>query len=324
VDVVIGVVVALVVSALVGSVMIRFGPRLGFVDLPDGFLKSHQIPAVPLGGVAVFAGVHLGLAVAGQFSVGLLLASAMVFVLGLMDDYRELGPAVRLGIEVVAGAVLAVASDLPAIPDGPLSIVLVAVLVVVTVNAVNLLDGLDGLAGSVAAVTALGIAAIAATRGLEVGYGLVLAAALGGFLIWNWYPAKMFLGDNGAYSVAVFLVYGFLVATPPESEVSVLVAAGLLGVFAVDLLATLIRRRLNDQPLFAGDRSHVYDQLIDRGWRVPQVAATFAVAQGVIGVIVVAAAEYASPVAAVILLAVLLGAILFGLARSGFLRESRG
>ncbi len=323
-EVVIGVVAAFVVATAGGAAMMRLGPRLGFVDLPDGFLKSHHVPAVPLGGVAVFSGVHIGLAVAGQFSFGLLLASAMVFVLGLMDDYRELGPLVRLGVEVAAGAVLAVESDLPAIPDGMLSIILVSLLVVVTVNAVNLLDGLDGLAGSVAAVTALGIAAIAATRGIDTDFGFVLAAALAGFLIWNWHPAKIFLGDNGAYSVAVFLVYGFLVATPPESEARVLVTAGLLGVFAVDLLTTLIRRRLNDKPLFAGDRSHIYDQLIDKGWRVPQVAATFALAQAVIVTLVVVADELATPLVAIALLATLLAAILLALARLGFLRESRG
>lgn len=321
-ELVIAVVVAFVVSASVCFAMIQTGPRLGFVDLPDGFLKSHKTPAVPLGGVGVFVAVHIGLAVAGEANVGLLIASSMVFVLGLLDDYRALGPLVRLGVEVVAGAVLAVVADLPALPDGVLSIVLVAAIVVITVNTVNLLDGLDGLAGSSAAVAALAIATLATTRGLDGGYGLVLAAAIAGFLLWNWHPARAFFGDNGAYTVAVFLVYGFLVSTPPASEVGVIVAAGLLGVFAVDLIVTLIRRRLNDKPLFAGDRSHIYDQLIDKGWRIPRVAATFAAAQAAIAAIVILVDAVAGPLVTLAVLSVVLGAVVLGLARAGFLRDS--
>ena len=74
---------------------------------------------------------------------------------------------------------------------------------------------------------------------LGIVYGFVLAAAIAGFLVWNWPRARMFLGDNGAYSVAVFLVYGFFLASRPASQRPVLVASGLLGVFAVDLAVTL-------------------------------------------------------------------------------------
>ena len=322
-DLVIGLAAAVVVATGVCAAMIRLGPVMGFVDLPDGYLKSHKTPAVPLGGIGVFAAVHVGLAIVGEFNTGLLIASSMLLVLGLMDDYRELGPLMRLVIEVFAGAVLAVGSDLPSIPDGPLSILMVTAIVVLTVNAVNLLDGLDGLAAGSAAVTAVGIAALAAVRGLEGDFGVILTAALAGFLILNWHPAKVFLGDNGAYTVAVFLVYGLLVATPAEAEARVLVATGLLGVFAVDLAVTLLRRWLNDKPLFAGDRSHVYDQLVDRGWSIPGVALVFAAAQATIGVVVIVTDELVSPPVALAILAVVLGSILLALARAGFLREQR-
>ncbi len=320
-DGVIGMGVALVVAAGVCVALIRLGPKLGFVDRPDGHLKPHELPIVPLGGVGVFTGVHVGLAVAGQFNTGLLIASGMLLVLGLMDDYRDLGPGLRLLIQVIAGAVLAVGADLSAVPDGPLSIVLVAAIVVVTVNAVNLLDGLDGLAGGTALVTALGIAAIAAVRGLETASpGLVLAGAIFGFLLWNWNPARMFFGDNGAYSVALFLVYGFLVATPQEAEVQVVVTTGLLGVFAIDLAVTLIRRRLNGRPLFVGDRSHVYDQLRDRGWSVRRIATTFAAAQGAVAAIVIGVDELLAPLPALLVLGAVFALTVLALGRAGFLR----
>jgi UDP-GlcNAc:undecaprenyl-phosphate GlcNAc-1-phosphate transferase len=319
VAVLIAIAVAVAVSAVICATVVALGPRFGFVDLPDGYLKTHEYPAVPLGGVAVLVAVHLGLVITGSFDTGLLIASAMVLVLGLMDDYRELGPVVRLLVEVIAGVVLAVVADLPSIPGGVVGVILVAALVVITVNAVNLLDGLDGLAGGSAFVAAIGLAVLATVRGLDGAYGWVLAAAIAGFLVYNWHKAKVFFGDNGAYSVAVFLVYGFFVATPEDSEVGVLVAFGLLGVFAVDLVVTLLRRRLNAKPLFAGDRSHVYDQLVDRGRTVPQVALIFAGAQAMIAILVIVLDEFTGDLVTLGVLAAVFAAVIVALARLGFL-----
>lgn len=316
-----GVALAVLVSVFVGAAMVRFGPAMGFVDRPDGHLKSHEQPAVPLGGIGIFAAVHAGMALEGGFDLGLFAASGILLALGLVDDRFPLGSGLRLVMEVGAGVVLAVAADLPA-AAGIVGAGLAVLLVVVAVNAVNLLDGLDGLAGSSALVTALGVSLLAASRDLGIVYGLIAAAAIAPFLIWNWPRARMFLGDNGAYSVAIFLVYGFFRASPPDSELKVLVASGLLGVFAVDLVVTLIRRRLSGVPLFEGDRSHVYDQLRDRGMPVAQVALTFAGGQAAIVGMVVIIDLLASPLVAVALLAVALVAVVFALGRAGFLARA--
>lgn len=317
-----GVALALLLSAFIGAAMVRVGPALGFVDRPDGHLKSHEQPAVPLGGIGIFIAVHAGLALEGHFDRGFLVASGMLLILGLVDDRYPLSSMLRLVIEAGAGVVLALAADLPSASGGVVGVGLVVLLVVVAVNAVNLLDGLDGLAGSSALVAALGLSLLAASRNLGIVYGLVLAAALAGFLMWNWPRARVFLGDNGAYSVAIFLVYGFFLASPPASEVPVLVASGLLGVFAVDLAVTLIRRRLAGRPLFEGDRSHVYDQLRDRGMPVAQVALTFAGGEAAIAGLVVLADELAPPVISLAVLAVSLAGVVFALGRAGFLSRA--
>lgn len=313
------VVTALVIAFVGGAAMVRFGPALGFVDLPDGYLKSHDRPAVPLGGVGLFLGVHVAMLAEGQFNTGLLIASSTVFIVGLIDDKVSLSPGTRLVAEVTAGFLLVVFGDIPALPGGMVGIGIGVLLVVVTINAVNLFDGLDGLAGSSGFVAALGIAVLAASRGLDPEFGLILAGALAGFLIWNWQPAKLFLGDNGAYTLAIFLVYGMMTAAPSGSETDVLVAAGLLGVFAVDLVVTLLRRRLAGRPLFVGDRSHVYDQLRDRGLSVSQVAIRMAGAQAVLVIVVVIVDSQTSAPVALATLAVLFALVLFGLARMGFL-----
>jgi UDP-GlcNAc:undecaprenyl-phosphate GlcNAc-1-phosphate transferase len=311
---------ALLVAFFVGGALTRLGPRLGFVDLPDDFLKPHTGAAVPLGGVAIFVAVHVSLVAAERFDPGLLAASGMLLVLGLADDRIGLSPRLRLAVEVAAGVVLAMASDLAAFPGGMRSLLIGVVLVVVTVNAVNLLDGLDGLAGSTALVTAAGTAALAASRGLDTTFGMILVAALAGFLVWNWPPARMFLGDNGAYTVGIFLVYGMLAATLPSSETLGLVAFGLIGVFAVDLAVTLLRRALRRRPLFAGDRSHVYDQLRDRGWTVPRIDLTFAASQAAVVVIVIGIDRTLGPWPRVVVLMAVFVAAVATLGMLGFLR----
>jgi UDP-GlcNAc:undecaprenyl-phosphate/decaprenyl-phosphate GlcNAc-1-phosphate transferase len=317
-----GIALALLISAFVGAALIRLGPMLGFVDRPDGHLKPHEHPAVPLGGVGIFIAVHAGMALEGELDPGLLAASAILLAVGLVDDRYPLSRVLRLGLELGAGIVLVLAADLPAVAGSVGGAVMVVVLVVVAANAVNLLDGLDGLAGSSALVAALGVSLLAASRDLGIVFGLITAAALAGFLIWNWPRARMFLGDNGAYSVALFLVYGIVRASPHDSELAVLVASGLLGVFVVDLAVTLIRRRLSGVPLFEGDRSHVYDQLRDRGMPVAQVALTFAGAQAAIVGLVVIIDVLAPPIMAVALLAVTLMGVVFVLGRAGFLSRA--
>jgi len=311
---------ALLVSFAVCAGLIRLGPKLGFVDAPDGFLKPHETLAVPLGGVGVFIAVHWGMFAAGTFDTGLFFATLIVFVLGLVDDRIGLSPLVRLGFEIAAGVVLATGAATPSLPGGVRSIALGVVLVVVAVNAVNLFDGLDGLAGGSALISALGFAALGVSRGLDGGFGVVLAAAIAGFLVWNWHPAKLFLGDNGAYVLGVFLAYGALITAPRSAELEIIIGAGLLGVFAVDLIVTLIRRRLAGSELFGGDRSHVYDQLVDRGSSVPDVALIGAVAQFVIVGYVIVLDRLTAPVSTLFAMVALLAVIVVALDRRGFIR----
>jgi len=317
-----GVALALLVAAALGAAAIQLGPALGFVDRPDGYLKPHDMPAVPLGGVGIFLAVHLAMALEGAFDAGLLAATGILFVLGLIDDRRPLSSVFRLIIEALAGVVLALAANTPSVPDTPIGVLLVVVVVVVAVNAVNLMDGLDGLAGSSALVAAVGVSILAGSRGLPIEYGFMVAGALAGFLVWNWPKARLFLGDNGAYVVAGFLAYGFLQASPKASELQILVASGLLGVFAVDLAVTLTRRRISGRPLFEGDRSHVYDQLRDRGMPVANVALTFAAAEAAIVALVVVVDWLTPPILAVAILATAVLGIVLGLGRAGFLQRA--
>jgi UDP-N-acetylmuramyl pentapeptide phosphotransferase/UDP-N-acetylglucosamine-1-phosphate transferase len=207
--------------------------------------------------------------------------------------------------------------------DDPVAIVLGIALVVLAINAVNLFDGLDGLAGSVTLVTALGLTWLATGRDLTAIAPLELAAAVAGFLVLNWHPARVFLGDSGAYVVGLVLAH-LIIDASPSGALQMVVTTGTLGVLAIDLVVTLLRRRVSGHPMFTGDRSHIYDQLRDRGWSVPKVAIGMATAQAAIVVIVygvdrVFGAAWPSLLA---LTTILAGSVAL-LSRLGFLRAGQ-
>ena len=282
-----GVILAVGVAGAWCAVALRLGPRLGYVDRPDdAALKAHLRPAVPLGGVGVFLGLHAGLALESAFDWGLFVASLCALTLGLIDDRFGVAPTLRLAAEFGIGVVLVVATDTTF--TSPLAMAVGVLTVVVLINAVNLFDGLDGLAGSAALVTGLGLAWLAALRGVDGVIPLLLAAALAGFLPFNWHPARLFLGDNGAYTIGTVLAFATVIVSPDGLGVGWLIALVPLGVFLVDFVATILRRLLAGKALFTGDRSHLYDQLRDRGVPVKTVALTAVAAQALFAVLAAA------------------------------------
>jgi UDP-GlcNAc:undecaprenyl-phosphate GlcNAc-1-phosphate transferase len=262
-------VVALIVTPLAGSV----ARRAGIVDVP-GPLKTHRRPVPYLGGVAVLAGLTVGVVVVDRLV--LMVPLVLALAIGIADDVRPLPAATRLVGECGVGGVAALA-----VPGTTLVRLATGALVIVLLNAVNLLDGQDGLAAAVAGVSAL---AFAALGGDAWPFGLALAGALAGFLVFNRPPARIYLGDGGAYLLGTALALApalTLVGTAGTSAGFDLGGSGVSGPWSVwfatplivavplaDTAIAVVRRLRAGRPLFAGDRSHVYDQLVDRGWTV--------------------------------------------------------
>lgn len=292
---VVGFVSATVVSLGICALVYVFGDRLGVLDLPDDDLKTHRRPVVPLGGAGVLVGLHVGLLIADAFDTGLLAATVIVWVMGVVDDVRGLSPVVRLVGATVAGVALVATADLLGIP---ILYVFWVVATVVLVNAVNLFDGMDGLVGVISIVALgglwwFGVAQDAAGPSVY----LVAIGAILGFLYWNLPPAKMFLGDNGAYVVGVALTWAAMEASPDRS--AALVGVAIIGVPLLDLAITVARRFLAGRPLFVGDRDHTYDRMHAAGWSVGRVLLVLAVAQVVwVTAVVVVAVAFGDLIAA--------------------------
>ena len=275
-------------------------------------------------GAEHWAGLKAGLA-AGRFAqvmgnpIWNLLAIAtggiVITIVGLLDDILDIRPRHKVAGQVVVAAILLlggvgdrmgmVVFALIGISPAawillPISVVMCVVLVIATCNATNLLDGLDGLCGGVTGIIALGFLALAVWLAmwgwpgredvdvLRVGLSLAMAGAVLGFLPYNIPPASIFMGDSGS------MLLGFTVAVTmtmfcQEGNPRWFLAAWI--VFALPALDTglaVVRRVLSGKNIFAGDRSHLYDQLVDRGMSVKQVVLLFyalAVVAAVVGVV---------------------------------------
>lgn len=277
----VGVAVAFVIALGWSFLSVRLGSRLGLVDTPGGdALKVHERPIPLLGGIGIFAGLHVGLFLEDSFDSALLAGTTFVLVVGLVDDRIGLSPKLRLGAEAVAATILLALMDSGL--DTPIGFVFGVLFVVVAINAVNLVDGLDGLVGSVTVVSGLGLAWAGAEIVGDASFGFVLSAAVAGFLVLNWQPARLFLGDHGAYTLGMVLAYGVVSSSSNSIGTMLLFVMGVMGVFFVDLGATILRRALNGRPLFTGDRGHIYDQMRDHGRPVRSIAVFAAATQGLL------------------------------------------
>jgi UDP-N-acetylmuramyl pentapeptide phosphotransferase/UDP-N-acetylglucosamine-1-phosphate transferase len=312
-------IVALVVALAATPLAMRAAVATGVVDHP-GPLKVQQASVPYLGGVAVFAGIAVVLAFVHP---ALLLPLALAALLGLIDDARGLPAGARLLGEIGVGAVAA--AVVPVRFGAPFGPVAVVVVVVVLVNAVNMLDGLDGLAAGVAIISAAGFAAL--LRGDGRATALAIVGALGAFLWFNRPPARIYLGDAGSYMVGTALALLLATAWSPHRKLAVGFAAlALVALPAIEVVVAVIRRLRARQVPFGGDRGHVYDQLVDRGWSAGRASLGFAIAQLGLAAIAVVASSLSSAPAAVIAIGsagvVFLALVAAGFTRPEYRRES--
>jgi UDP-N-acetylmuramyl pentapeptide phosphotransferase/UDP-N-acetylglucosamine-1-phosphate transferase len=238
--------------------------------------SSHSAPTPRGGGIAVIGAIAVawvGLCAAGVLPVetlAIVLGAIGLGAIGWLDDLRGLPPALRLLVQfaVVAAGIWALPRGavfqgwLPPALDGPAA----ALAWVWFVNLFNFMDGIDGLDAGEAAAIALGLMLLAAMGvggDLDVaGPATAIAAASLGFLVWNWAPARIFLGDAG--SVPLGYVLGFLLL---EQAVRGRWKAALILplYFLADATLTLLRRLLRGERVWQAHREHFYQRAVQRG-----------------------------------------------------------
>jgi UDP-GlcNAc:undecaprenyl-phosphate GlcNAc-1-phosphate transferase len=276
---------------------------------------THTEPTPLLGGLAMYGGLVAGLivtrrltalqdpfaAAGSKTAAGLLLAGALVVVVGFIDDRWGLSAISKLAGQVAAAGVLVWSGQsLPWLPmpsggvfslEPDLSLTLTILLVVVTINAINFIDGLDGLAAGIVAVAAVSFLVYSYTLGRTIGStseslpavsSALLAGMCLGFLPHNFYPARIFMGDIGAMLLGLMLAYGPISSTASldpallinysnqtldrfPTFLPLLVPAAIFVIPYADLMFAVIRRAKAGKPLMAADRQHLHHRVLNIG-----------------------------------------------------------
>jgi len=230
--------------------------------------------------------------------LGILLAGLAITALGLCDDLRFLPPRVKLAGNIVVALLLisfGIGDEIIRVVTDPVDIsmqrwLLLAYSVPITVfivvgacNATNLIDGVDGLCSGVLGIISAGFLVVAAHMHLwsdwhphdahRVVLALAMLGAALGFLPFNRSPAKIFMGDAGSMLLGLNAAVLLLLFAKQHQLRWVLGSIMVFGLPIADMMLTLARRWRNERPLMEGDRSHFYDQLLDRGISVRKVVA---------------------------------------------------
>jgi len=303
-------VLALVLTPLAG----RLARHLGVLDRPSP-TKFHRRATPYLGGLAVVlalvAGAFNSGGVYGQFAI--VLASAITIALiGLVDDIGSVGPFMKLAVETCAATALWFAGVRAGLFDVPaLDFALTLLWVLAAVNALNLLDNMDGIAAGVAAIVALTIGLISYQAGHYVvtTFAVGLAGASLGFLMHNFPPARIFMGDTGALFIgfllaALALKAGLLGGRQP---VPLAVPILALGVPAFDTALVIVARVAGRRPVYLGGTDHSSHRLARLGIRPRAVAGVLYTAQAILSLAAILLLN-ASPRAAIAALGVCVAA----------------
>lgn len=272
--------VGFLVALILVPVVRKFAFAIGAVDVPRQ-RHMHKKTTATLGGVAFFLGFTAGvifLPIDWMEFLPVYVGGLIIVSLGIIDDIIELAPRYKLLGQIASALCVTVWGHISIgfinipfygqLEFGVLGIPISILWIVAIINALNLIDGLDGLAGGVSFIALMTIAgmAILLKDTFVAPIAFVLAAAILGFLIFNFPPASIFMGDTGAqflgYMIAVLSLMGFKNVT----FISLLVPIIILGVPLSDTFFAIIRRWKAKVPISMADRSHLHHRLMALGF----------------------------------------------------------
>lgn len=260
--------------------IIKLAIRFNIMDIPNK-RKVNKVPIPRMGGLGIVLGTTLGLLYLRPFQEHLLeiaIGAIIVAITGLLDDKFSLPPLIKLVGQLIPAVILIFAGiDIERISlpffgivelSVPLRFVITAIWIIGITNAINLIDGLDGLASGVSTIALASIMVMAFLDGrlFVISLCITLIGSNLGFLIHNFHPAKVYMGDTGSlflgYSIAVISILGlFKKVTLLGFIIPVIVLA--LPIF--DTLFAIIRRAKNGEKIMNPDKKHIHHQLLSIG-----------------------------------------------------------
>lgn len=274
--------ISFAISLILTPVVIKVGPKFGYLDIPKDNRRMHKRPMPIAGGVAIYLAATVAILVfipLNKNIISLLIGSTVILISGLLDDKYSISPKAKIFFQLVAGLIIALSgsqiefftniiSTKEVVWLKYLSIPVTLFWICGITNTVNLIDGLDGLAAGISLISAVSLMCIALKMNLLA--VAIIAAAIGGgclgFLPYNFNPAKIFMGDTGALYLGFMLSYISIQGVMKyATTLMIFVPVLVLGVPVFDTAFAMIRRYISGKKIFAADKGHLHHRLLALG-----------------------------------------------------------
>ena len=283
-QIIIMVMVPFISVTLIIPVIKKIAFHIGAIDIPNE-RKVHKRPMPRLGGLGIYSGFLLGYMLFGEHTYmmnSILIGSFILILTGMIDDIKPLKPQHKL-IGQILSCLIVVFYGKVLLKDvgffgiyldfGYVSYPLTIIFMLGCINCMNFIDGLDGLAGGISSIFFLTIGIIAFCQskiGLDYSLALsitfIMLGSTGGFLVHNFYPAKIFMGDTGSmflgYMMSIITILGF----KSVMMSSIIIPLFILVVPILDTLFAIIRRKLKGESVILPDKSHIHHLLLKKNF----------------------------------------------------------
>ncbi len=271
-----------VFTSLIMPFMNIIANHIGAIDIPKDDRRVHNKPIPKLGGLGIFLGFLFGYMLFGIQSIemnSILIGSFIIILYGMLDDIKTLDAKYELLGQLIAAATIVFYGQIlltevtvmgATIEFGILSYPITIFFILGCTNVIRLIDGVDGLSSGISSIFYLTIGIIAFFQGriqtLEITLTFIMLGATTGFLVHNFYPAKLFAGETGSafmgFTTAIISLLGY----KGTLLTSVFVPILILAVPILDTLFAIIRRKIKGKPIFEADKEHLHHQFLKKNF----------------------------------------------------------
>ncbi len=285
-------------SSFFTPLAIFIGNKFGIIDKPDKDgkrSKVHENSTPRTGGLAIYCSLLIIFLITHNFSlqfIGIIVGSTIIFLGMLIDDKKNLSVRMKFILQFIAAFVVVAFTNVKfvsitnpfngkLISFGWLGFILTVIWIVGITNAINIIDGLDGLASGVSTISLIFLSIVAMYKGhLSLALMLIgISGALVAFLIYNFHPARIFLGDSGAELIGFLLaVISVVGAYKTATLISVAVPLFTLAIPIIEVFSSIIRRLINKSSPFRYDTQHFHYILLRNGWSQRKISIFYYVA----------------------------------------------
>lgn len=276
---------AFLATVIATPIAIKLAPIVGAMDIPKDDRRMHKKPIPRFGGIAIYCGIlcaFISLRPLNTQTRGLLVGSALIVLIGIVDDRKGMKPKVKLLLQIIAAAVLWFTNTRITGFTNPftsnfvtlapwISCIITVFWIVGITNTINLIDGLDGLAAGITFIACMAVSYTAYYKQMTETLTIVLAiaGATCAFLIYNSHPAKIFMGDAGAMLLGYLMSSVSLIGVAPSKSAmlfSTIVPVMVLALPIFDTSFAIVRRVANHRPIMEADKQHLHHRIMAMGF----------------------------------------------------------